>query len=177
MPRLDRGPIVLDTGPLLIYLAIPYLRSVGAGNTWRDEVFRSLQKRVALDQGLQERFETRLSSFSPVLTTTLVLGEVFRLRESSPLAQATEEFRRVSIGTVQRIVEVPVTLAQIVSDSGFGELICRFGLIDASILWLGSSRQCPILTDDERLFSSHTRVHFPDLLLLDNVLKDWSATD
>ena len=83
MPRINRGPIVVDTGPLLIYLGYPLPQIRRCGDTRRDEVFRSLQEKVALDETLQERFETELNSYSSIVTTTLALGEAFRLRESS----------------------------------------------------------------------------------------------
>jgi len=81
----------------------------------------------------------------PTLTTAHVICEALKLRGTSALSQEEENFR---------------------------ELICRYGLTDAGLIFVAAKNRALVLTDDGRLFSSYSENSGYAIELLDNYLQD-----
>jgi hypothetical protein len=153
----DHGPIVLDTGPLLMYLALDYLE--GANKARRDKIFRSIHRNVSFDETRQEHFKVMLQARSSILTSSLVIAEALKLRGNTDLKAEQEQFRHASLKKLQgSVTEISVTLATLMSEDGFSEPVVNFGLTDASTLWLGHTHECDVCTGEEKptLFGAYS---------------------
>lgn len=120
---MDNGPIVIDTGPLLTYLAIQYLDSKEAPKAWRDHVLGEIRGRAFAEAG-HERFLELTKR--PLLTTAHVISEALKLRETSALSPEKEDFRRNSLEvlTSGAISEISCPIAEICREEDFRQLIC-----------------------------------------------------
>lgn len=144
-----RGPIVLDTGLLLTYLPLDYLE--GANKARRDRIFRSIHTNAPFDETRQEHFAVMLQTRSSILTSSLVIAEALKLRGNTALNEEQVQFRRASLKKLQSsVTEISVTLQTLMAEEGFSELVVKFGLTDASILWLGHTYECVVCTGERK---------------------------
>lgn len=109
-----------------------------------------------------------------MLTTAHVISEALKLRGMSVLSQEKEEFRRSSLDvfTHDAISEIPCPIAEICREEDFRQLICRYGLTDAGVIFVASKNGALVLTDDRRLFSAYSANPGYVIQLLDNYLQD-----
>jgi predicted nucleic acid-binding protein len=85
-----------------------------------------------------------------------VILEATRLREHSELARA-ESFGDFSLEvlTSGAILEIWCSLDEICKEPKYMDLVRRFGVADASLLFISAREGCLLLTDDDRLFAAH----------------------
>jgi hypothetical protein len=171
---VDKGPIVIDTGPLLTYLVIQYLDNLDskeAPKAWRDHVLREIRGR-AFGETERERFLELTKR--PMLTTAHVISEALKLRETSALSLEKEAFRRNSLGVLTggAISEISCPMTEICQEEDFRQLICRYGLTDAGLIFVAAKNSALLLTDDGRLFGSYSESSGHVIELLDNFLRE-----
>lgn len=168
---MEKRPIVIDTGPLLTYLAIRYLDSTDAPKARRDHVLGEIRGR-AFAETEQERFLELMKQ--RMLTTAHVISEALNLREASALSREKEEFRRNSLGVLiaGALSEISCPIAEICKAADFRELICRCGLTDAGVIFVAAQNRALVLTDEGRLFSSYSGDSGHLIELLDRYLED-----
>ena len=158
MPRsLRSGNLALDAGPLFTYLLLHFLDRTGMGKARRDALLRDCRGNdpAPFAETEQDAFRQLLKTHH-ALTTAYVITEVFRLREHALLRQHQAEFRRFALEpfTAGAIEEFPCSLRAMCAQTGLAELIYRLGPADTSVLYLGSTEQCLVLTDDGRMFEA-----------------------
>lgn len=92
-----------------------------------------------------------------VLTTPHVLGETFKLRESSRLARE-EVFRPFWLDVLDagKITEVPCPIGELTKDQRFRLLICRLGPTDAGLMFVAVTQRALLLTDDGPLSKDYS---------------------
>ena len=169
---MEKRPIVIDTGPLLTYLALRYLDGSGASKAKRDEILRDIRPRSGFAETEQERFLQVMKQ--PALTTAHVISEALKLRDASALGREKETFRRNSLAvlTGDTISEIRCPIVEICLEEDFRELICRHGLTDASLIFIASRNRALLLTDDGRLFRGYSvRPGYYTIKLLDDFLR------
>ncbi len=168
---MEKRPIVIDTSPLLTYLAIRYLDSKDAPKARRDQVITEIRgKTFAATE--QERFLELMKQRT--FTTAHVISEVLKLREKSVLSLEKEDFRRNSLDvlTGDTISEIPCPIMEVCQEEDFRQLICRYGLTDAGLIFVADKNRALVLTDDGRLFSSYSENSGYVIELLDNYLQE-----
>jgi predicted nucleic acid-binding protein len=168
---VKQRPIVVDTGPLLTYLALRYLDDLDASKAERDKIFKDIRRMGIFTETEQERLRIELRR--PFLTTALVISEVLKLRENSVLRMQAWEFRTHSLKvlTSGNIHEVACPIAEICSQPDLRQLICHFGLTDAGLIFVASRSRALLLTDDRRLFRAYSSVPSYQIRLLDDYLR------
>ena len=175
-PQPKRGPVVLDTGPLLTYLALLYLDSIGAKKAYRDALFWEIRgENRAFGETEQERIGFLMEASRPLLTTAPLVAEVTRLREYSGLAKAGD-FRAFSLDLLagDTFLETTFSLAELHREPRYMELTRRFGVTDAGLLLLADRNGGLLLTDDKPLFAAHSSESRFDIRLLDEYLREVS---
>lgn len=162
--------IVIDTGPLLTYLALRYLDRDDAPQARRNQIFDELRRAKPFADTEQEHLRHAMSR--AVLTTPHVLTEVFRLRESSILRKL-EGFLPCSLDILDQgsIIEVQCPTAELSKDRDFRELICRRGLTDAGLVFIATRRKALLLTDDVRLSEDYSAGASYEIWTLDDYLQ------
>jgi hypothetical protein len=153
--RVRPGPVLLDTGPLLTYLALRYADSTNAPKAYRDTLFRDIRKDgQQFGATAQEHFR-KLIEMQHALTTPQVILEATKLREYSELAKATG-FRDFSLRVLSSgaITETWCSLEEICKEPEYLALARRFGVADASLLFVSAREECVLLTDEGRLFDA-----------------------
>jgi hypothetical protein len=167
--------VVLDTGPLLTHLALHYLQKTGADKATRDAVLGDVRRdtRTPFAETEQERFGLLLGRFKRVVTTPHVVAEVLKLRGYSMLSRDEMQFRKLSLEllTSERMEEVPCPLREVCADPDWRDLICRFGLSDAGLIYVATREKCLLLTDDRRMFGAYPSGAEFEIHLLDNCLR------
>ena len=138
--------MVLDTGPLLTYLAMQYLEWTGADKAFSDAVVREVSRAEITDENQQISFRDFLKAHSRRVTTSHVIAEALYPRASSELGKDKETFRRVALDNLAFIQERPVLLKDLDR-----ELIVRHGVCDAGVVRLAQLEEAALLTNDERL--------------------------
>jgi hypothetical protein len=168
---VQRRPIVIDTGPLLTYLAIRYLNTTEASKARRDHVLGEIRGR-AFDEPEQERLLELMKQHT--FTTAHAISEALNLREASALNRAKTEFRRNSLEvlTSGTMSEIACPVAEICRTEDFRQLICSHGLTDAALIFVAARNRALVLTDDGRLFSSYSEDSGHVIELLDNYLRE-----
>jgi hypothetical protein len=164
--------IIIDTGPLLTYLALRYLDRHNAQKARRDQVFNELLPGITFADTEQQHLRRAMSR--EVLTTPHVLTEVFKLREPSILKKL-EGFLACGLDILGqgRIIEIPCPTAKLCEDRGFRELICRRGLTDAGLVFVAMQQQSALLlTDDSRLFGDYPAGAGFEIRLLNDYLQE-----
>ena len=166
-----RGPVLLDTGPLLTRIAFRYLDEIDASPSKRNNVFRSIRHGLfAVTE--QERFEQLMKSFErPLRTTPHVLVEVSRLREWSELKPDQERFRNACLGlTAEGLIRDVPCSAQELCNTEFRDLASRFGITDAGLVYAANRDGCLLLTDEKPLFRAVQAGMNVNIRLLDHLL-------
>jgi hypothetical protein len=165
------GPVLLDTGPLLTYLALRYADSTKAPIAYRDKLFRDIRKKgQPFSATAQERFR-KLVEIDHALTTPHVILEATKLREYSQLARAVNfpEFS-LEVLTSRPISEVWCSLEEICKEPEYIDLVHRFGVADASLLFVSDREECLLLTDEGPLFAAFRAGSKFQIRLLDEYL-------
>ena len=110
----------------------------------------------------------------PALTTAHVISEALKLREASALGREKEAFRRNSLDVLigDTISEIPCPIMEVCLEEDFRQLICRYGLTDAGLIFVADKNRALVLTDDGRLFSSYSENSGYVIELLDNYLQE-----
>jgi hypothetical protein len=159
------------SGPLLTYLAIRYLDSMDASKATRNHVLWEIRGR-AFDEVEQERFLELMKQHT--FTTAHVISETLKLRGNSAMSREAEEFRRNSLEVLMggAITEIACPMAEICKAEDFRQLICRYGLTDAGVVFVASNNRALVLTDDGRLFGSYSEDSGHVIALLDDYLRE-----
>jgi len=63
---------------------------------------------------------------------------------------ALEALRRAGVK------EQPCSLDEICGEPDFEDLLCRYGLTDAGLVYVAHREECVLLTDDRRLFGAYS---------------------
>jgi hypothetical protein len=115
---VEKRPIVIDTGPLLTYLAIRHLDTKDAPNARKDQVLTEIHGNI-LAATEQERFLKLMKQ--PVFTTAHVIAEVLKLRDKSQLNREKEEFlgNSLSVLTSGSISEIPCPIREVCKEETF----------------------------------------------------------
>jgi hypothetical protein len=166
--------IVLDTGPLLTYLALHYLDRTNADKAHRDAVIRDVRGRSTcrFTETEEERFRLLPRRFKRLLTTSLVVAEVLRLRGHSLLSRDERGFRELALTKLEGTVEdIPYSLRDLCAAPDIRDLVCRLGLTDASIMHLAAKEQCLLLTDEGEMFGTYTKGSKFEIRLLGEYLE------
>lgn len=171
--RPSHEKVVLDTGPLLTYLAVHYLDQTEADTARRSAVVQDVRRGSRFAKAEQERFQVLLDRSEHLLTTPHALCEVLKLREHSVLSQDRERFCRISLKLLMdgKLKEVSCPVRELCADEAYGELICRFGLTDAAVVYLAENERCLLLTDDRKLCRTYTSGAVFEIRLLDEYLR------
>lgn len=171
--RSSHAKVVLDTGPLLTYLALHYLDQTRADTARRGAVLRDVRRGKMFTRTEQERFQVLLNGSERLLTTPHALCEVLKLREYSVLSLDQEEFRRLSLQLLLggKLEDVSCPLRELCTDDAYRKLICRLGLTDAGLVYLAENERCLLLTDDRKLYSTYTAAAVFEIRLLDEYLR------
>jgi hypothetical protein len=151
-----QGPVLLDTVPLLTYLAVRYADSISASKAYRDRLFQEIRSQSPpFAEDDQERLG-ELIEVRGALTTPHVILEATKLREISELAKA-EGFRDFSLEVLSSgaISETWCSLEELCKEPEYSALARRFGVADASLLFVSDRKECLLLTDDDRLFDAY----------------------
>jgi hypothetical protein len=143
-----RGPLVLDSGPLLTYLCLRYLDEIDAKRPQRNQVLSEVRP-VGWDVNQEERFLRYLEAHPRRLTTSHVVAEVLRLRTYSALKRSAEAFRRVALSGLAFVEE-----RSVLGKDLDPELIVRHGVSDAGVVWLAHLESATLMTDDKELYSA-----------------------
>jgi hypothetical protein len=154
--RVRRDPVLLDTGPLLTYLALRYADSIKASKSYRDRLFQDIRSQSPpFNEDRQERL-SELIEVRAAQTTPHVILEATRLRKHSELAKATG-FRDFSLRVLVSgaISEVWCSLEELCKEPEYLALTLRFGVADASLLFVSAREECLTLTDDRGLFGAY----------------------
>lgn len=153
-PRADA--ILLDTGPLLAFIALRYLQETAAGEARRRKILSDIQPGLEWTAVEAERFSHLISRYARLLTTTHVLTEVFKLRKYSELKRDAHTFMRFAADALRRsnVREVHCSLEDFSSNEELIDLACSVGLTDAALVFVSKREGCPILSDDTRLFET-----------------------
>jgi hypothetical protein len=161
--------LLLDYGPLLTAIVQFYFRD-RAEPERRQAALKDVRpngRPLAEEQG--ERVLEFLGHAPRRLTTPHVLTELFKLRAHSELRKI-KDFKKSSFDALRKlnIEEKHYAFNLLALKSEFVECVCRFGLTDASLVYVSELERCTVLTDDKRLYQfSGRRVR---LLLLDELL-------
>ena len=147
---------VLDAGPLFSALAINY-----RDRLWEQgrnaQLERALQDPL-LTRANQQSFMDLLKSITVKLTTSHVIAELHGLQKAR-LGLKAAELESFWSGSIQllrlwNIDENLVRLLDMATDPELLKYIPIIGLVDAGIIELASSRQCGVITQDERTLST-----------------------
>jgi hypothetical protein len=153
--RLRPGSVLLDTGPLLTYLALRYADSTNAPKAYRDTLFRDIRKQGQRFSATAQEHFRKLIETQHALTTPQVILEATKLREHSELARATGfgdfSLRVLSSGTIS---ETWCSLEELCKEPEYLALARRFGVADASLLFVSAREKCLLLTDEDPLFAA-----------------------
>ena len=147
MDQARRRPVLLDTGPLLIYLYWLYCDSMRATRAARDAALRDLNLGLAWSENQHERFDQFLKSRSVRLITNHVAAEILHFRTHSFLQTHANPFTGFVLDHLGFFEERGVLIGSL--DKG---LVVRFGLTDAGLVWLAQQEGCTLVTSDDRLF-------------------------
>jgi hypothetical protein len=149
------GPVLLDTGPLLTYLALRYADSKNAPKGYRDALFRGIRKQPELFSATAQERLRKLIEMGHALTTPHVILEATKLRDHSELAKATG-FRDFSTEVLisGAISEIWCSLEEICREPEYMDLVRRFGVADASLFFISAREKCLLLTDEGPLFAA-----------------------
>jgi hypothetical protein len=125
------------------------------------------------DEAQQDRFLVKLMK-QRRLTTAHVISEALKLRGTSALSNDEEEFRSNSLGVLTggAISGISSPVTEICREEGFRQLICRYGLADAGLIFVASKNRALVLTDDRRLFSAYSANPGYLIQLLDDFLQE-----
>jgi aspartyl-tRNA synthetase len=147
---VEKRPIVIDTNLLLTYLAIRYLDGNDAPKARRDQVLTEIRGRP-FDETERERFLELIKQHA--FTTAHAISEALNLRVASALSREKEEFRRNSLEVLMggTISEISCPIAEICKAEDFRQLICRYDLTDAGLIFVAAKSKALVLTDDGRL--------------------------
>jgi len=128
--------------------------------------------RGTFDEAEQERFLELMKQRT--FTTAHVISEALNLREASALSREKEGFRRNSLEVLMggAITEIACPIAEICKTEDFRQLICRYGLTDAGVVFVASNDRALVLTDDGRLFGSYSEDSGHVIALLDDHLRE-----
>jgi predicted nucleic acid-binding protein len=168
------GKVVLDTGPLLTYLALDYLEKTAADKARRNAVLRDVRgssdyRSTEIEQGC---FDVLVCPHKCLLTTSLVVAEVRKLRGHSLLSRDEYHFRELALAKLEQDVDdIPYSLRDLCAAPDFRDLVCRLGLTDASLICLAAKERCLLLTDDRRMFQGLYAGAKFDMRLLGEYLK------
>jgi hypothetical protein len=146
-----------------------YADSTNAPQEYRDTLFRDIRQQGApFGETEQERFG-KLIEMRPQTTPQVIL-EATKLREHSELARAAgfQEFS-LEILTSGAISEIWCSLEEICKAPEYMDLVRRFGVADASLLFFSAREECLLLTDDGDLFAAYRESKF-QIRLLDEYL-------
>lgn len=149
--------LVLDTGPLLTWACLHFLKEFTASNRKRSEILREIDPSLEWSAVQQEDFEKFVSGASRRLVTGHVLTEAFRFRNSSWLAGRQKLFLPFLFGALHRVEERCMLFKDIQSAGFEGIVEQQFGFTDAAILCLAataaqtSKERVTFLTTDDRL--------------------------
>jgi hypothetical protein len=154
--RVRADPVLLDTGPLLTYLALRYADTTKAPKAYRDTLFRDIRNQSERFGATAQEYFLKLIEMRHALTTPHVILEATKLREHSELARA-EGFREFSLAVLTggAISEIWYSLEEIYRESEYMDLARRFGVADASLLFVSAREECLLLTDDQDLFAAY----------------------
>jgi hypothetical protein len=163
--------IVVDNGPLLTWLTISFLNSRDTLKAVRDQILAGIRPDSVISETHQQRLHEMMTQ--GVLTTPHVISETLKLREHSALGAMQEEFRNYSLKllTSLSIREIPCPIAEICSEREFRQLICRYGLTDAGLIFIASRYAALLLTDDARLSRDYSAGGGYQIELLDAYLR------
>ncbi len=175
-PRPSDSPkVMLDTGPLLTYLALQHLEQTKADKAHREAVFRDLRggSGCGFTETEQELFGLAVDRWERLLTTSYVIAEIWRLRNHSELRRYEQPLHEMTLQelTGGRVEEVPCSVQELCAEEGFRELICRLGPTDASLIHLAAKERCLLLTDDRRMFQGYFAGAKFDMKLLDEYIE------
>jgi hypothetical protein len=153
--RVRPGPVLLDTGPLLTYLALRYADLMDVPSSYRASLFRDIRQRGRRFSETDQERLGKLIETRHALTTPHVILEATRQRKPSELARV-ERFREVSLAvlTSGAISEIWCSLEEICKQPKYMNLVRRFGVADATLLFISAREGCLLLTDDNRLFAA-----------------------
>lgn len=162
---------MLDAGPLLTYLGLRYLDSINASKAKRDAIFHDLRPTtMRFAEPEQDRLRNLMRT-RRLLATPHVNVEVLKLRKTSHLADERFAFREFSLTLLDKeIGEETCSIAELSGEPDFRNLVCRFGLTDAALVFIAAKYRCLLLTDDARLFAVYSTGAKYQIRLLDEYL-------
>jgi hypothetical protein len=147
-----RRTILLDTGPLMTYLVLLFVKAATKPKAVRDALFRELRREPFIES-TQERMSATFETYTLIATSQSV-QEAFTTRKFSELKKIEAIYRRHACSEIEnRIREVPCSIAELLKE-GYGDLICRHGLPDAALLFAGAKYGCLVLTDEMPIFGA-----------------------
>ncbi|MGH7247481.1 MAG: hypothetical protein ACREH9_05190 [Pseudomonadota bacterium] len=149
---MARRAIIVDTGPLLTYLAVEYVRERKLTEASDRMLLRDIRSGMPFGESEQEVLRDRFRQDAPAATTHVVV-EALRFREHSELAKRAEDFRGFCIGLIAKgaVSEVCCTTSEIEAGEGTRQLARRHGITDAGLVFVAMRRSAVLVTDDRRL--------------------------
>jgi hypothetical protein len=148
--------IVLDTGPLLTYLAVHYIETIKAKISTRDRILQSVRPAGRpFDDSLQNAFTSLCRETRRLLTTSNALTEALKARKNSALYRR-EDFHDIALSFLaeSNIEELPRPARSLIQDTRYRDHTLRLGLTDMGLVSLAVEFKCPLLTDDGEMFQA-----------------------
>ena len=171
--RVRPGSVLLDTGPLLTYLALRYADSTKAPKAYRDTLFRDIRKHGERFSATTQEHFRKLIEARHAMTTPHVILEATKLREYLSKATGFRDFSLNVLGS-GAISETWCSVEELCKEPEYMDLARRFGVADASLLFVSVREECLLLTDEGRLFAARRAGSKFQMRLLDEYL---SSTD
>lgn len=153
-PGRPRRTLVLDTGPLLTYIAAEFATEYELGS----DFVQSVWGHGALDRFQQELATRFISQSAKLYVPGYVLVEALRLRKNVWQNREKEFVPFAQQFVATRLTELPVTMNELYADANLRLIAQRFGITDAAVLYAAIGQSAHVLTDDERLYQ-----HVPDV--------------
>jgi hypothetical protein len=153
---------------------VRYADSIEASKAYRNRLFQDIRHGKPFSEDDQERLGELIEA-RDALTTPHVILEATKLREYSELARTTG-FRDFSLKVLSSgaISETWCSLKELCKEPEYMDLARRFGVADASLLFVSVREECLLLTDEGRLFAARRAGSKFQIRLLDEYL---SSTD
>jgi hypothetical protein len=144
--------VVIDTSPLLDALV---LQLIDREPKWELQILgRSrLSRYLEADRLTRKHFRELLDSIETLLITSHVIGEIRSDWHVHPDLHATYWQGCMDFFGERNVDERLVTLADLSNDEALKQVVTHIGPTDVGLMALANHEECPLLTNDGRLYS------------------------
>lgn len=162
--------VILDSGPLLIYLCLNYIRNKEIKNKEK-LLFQAYDKAKHIPNVI-DQFESYFNNINKIYTSSHIIGELKGLVKSRLKEINEDDFWQHSIEFLNRInfFEETIKLIELSNDNKFKNLIYKIGFVDSGLLKLADDKKVNIISTDHRtLLKEAEKKNIGVLILLDDI--------